>query len=402
MNENGPANGQEQTQQAGGLRQMLTASDYRLLRFTIMLACGVLSASLIILIFWIIARVMAHFSVLLLPLAIAGVLALVLDPVVRVIQKKLHASRLFAIILLGLMLLVLTAGVYALVLPEAADQARDLRDAAPELLETVRESASIRFPRVVAAIEAELEDFEWSEMSFDLAPVYEHMSHYATLLMGMGFIPLYLFFMLLAGNHIQANARELISTLSNRQQDEIVYLVRMFIGYVTAFFQGQLIIAVIMGILLAIGFTLVGLQAAILFGLLLGLLNIVPFLGTIVGLAVTLPVAWIQPDGGLQLVGLVLLVFAAVQLIESWLLTPRIMSEKSGLHPGIVVVSLFFWGILLGGVIGMILAVPLTAFLVALWRHVKSNYLGHVVLEGDNGIEPTGTSAVADAGKKED
>lgn len=370
-------------------QKVFTSHDYRLMRFTAILACAVASAGLIILIFWILARVLSHFSTLLLPLAIAGILALVLYPLVRLIQKKLHVNRLFAIIIIGLVLLLVSAGTYLLVLPEVADQASELQDAGPELFSSIRESVSVRFPRMVEAIESELDEFDWSEISFDARPIFEHMSHYATLMIGLGFIPLYLFFMLLAGHNIQRNARELISMLSTQRQEEIVYLVRMFIGYVTAFFQGQLVIAVFMGIMLAIGFTLIGLQAAILFGLLLGLLNIVPFLGTVVGLALTLPVAWIQPDGGLQLVGLVLLVFAIVQLIESWVLTPRIMSEKSGLHPGIVVVSLFFWGILFGGVIGMILAVPLSAFLVALWRHVKANYLGHLVIESSDSIEST-------------
>ncbi len=350
------------------------------------MACAVASASLIILIFWITARVLSHFSTLLIPLAIAGVLALVLDPVVRLLQKLLGASRLVAIILLALALAVLAVGCYLLVLPELADQANTFKDAAPGLLAGLADSVATRFPRLAEALESLLGEFEWSEMSFDLRPLVDQMSRYASLAVGLGFVPLYLFFMLLAGRRMQANARELISIFSAEKQDEIIYLVRTFIGYVTAFFQGQLIIALIMAVLLAVGFTVVGLQAAILLGLLLGLLNVVPFLGTVVGLAITLPVAWLQPDGGATLAGLVLLVFLLVQLIESWLLTPRIMSERSGLHPGVVVVSLFFWGILFGGVIGMLLAVPLSAFLIALWRHVKANYLGQLVVERSDAV----------------
>lgn len=364
-------------------RKLFTLRDYRLFRFTALLACGVAAASLIILIFWIIAQVLSYFSALLIPLAVAGVLALVLEPVVRFLQKRLGASRLFAIILLGIALILLLGGIYVLVLPEIAEQGSALQDALPGLVSGLRESAEVRFPALVNAIESSLEDIEWSEMSFDVRPFFDQMAHYASLAIGLGFVPLYLFFMLLAGPRMQTNARELISVFPLDQQEEIVYLVRTFIGYVTAFFQGQLMVAMIMGVLLAIGFTLVGLQGAILFGLLLGLLNIAPFLGTIVGLTLTLPLAWIQPDGGLTLVGLVLLVFVTVQLIESWLLTPRIMSEKSGLHPGIVVVSLFFWGILFGGVIGMLLAVPLSAFLIAVWRHVKDTYLGYLVVDGN-------------------
>jgi len=65
-------------------------------------------------------------------------------------------------------------------------------------------------------------------------------------------------------------------------------------------------------------------------------------------------------------------VFTVVQLLESWLLTPKIMANRSGLHPALVVISVFFWGIALGGIIGMILAVPLTAFIVAVWSQAKA------------------------------
>jgi predicted PurR-regulated permease PerM len=111
----------------------------------------------------------------------------------------------------------------------------------------------------------------------------------------------------------------------------------------------------------------------VLVGLVLGLLNIVPFLGTLVGLIVVLPMAYLQQDGGLELLILTGLAFAAVQLIEAWLLTPKIMANRSGLHPALVVISLFFWGTALGGIIGMVLAVPLTAFLVAIWSEIKAS-----------------------------
>ncbi len=107
----------------------------------------------------------------------------------------------------------------------------------------------------------------------------------------------------------------------------------VFLGYVSAFFQGQLIIALCMGILYAISFMLIGLDFGVLAGLVLGLLNIVPFLGSLIGLLVVLPMAYLQPDGGVELLFLAGLVFAGVQLVESWLLTPKIMANRSGLHP---------------------------------------------------------------------
>jgi len=63
-----------------------------------------------------------------------------------------------------------------------------------------------------------------------------------------------------------------------------------------------------------------------------------------------------------------------VQAIEAWLLTPRIMGHRTGLHPVVIIVAIFFWGTALGGVLGMVLAVPLTAFFVTTWRLLKRKY----------------------------
>ncbi len=378
-------------------RRLFSERDYRLFRATAVLACAVAFASIIILIFWILSLVLSYFYTLLLPLAVAGVLALVLIPVVLFFQKRLGVSRLIAVILVFLIFFLTLFCVYMLVLPTALGQAGELVESAPELLRQVYESLAQRFPQITEAVSDQLEETDWSVLAPNMEGLADRLARYGGVMVGLGFVPLFVFFMLMAGRNFQANAREVISMFSSERQEEIVYLTRMFIDYVTAFFQGQLIIAIIMGVLLAIGFTIIGLQAGIVLGILLGLLNIVPFLGTVVGLALALPIAWLQPEGGIYLVGLVLVVFAVVQLMESWVLTPRIMSEKSGLHPAVVVVSLFFWGIVFGGVIGMILAVPLSAFLVSLWWHVKQNYLRNVVSEPDElgGNGTSGNSVLA-------
>ena len=74
-----------------------------------------------------------------------------------------------------------------------------------------------------------------------------------------------------------------------------------------------------------------------------------------------------------------LVVFTVVQLIEGYLLTPRIMGDRTGLHPVAIIVAVFFWGSALQGILGMILAIPLTAFLVVFWRLAKEKYIGELV-----------------------
>ena len=142
-----------------------------------------------------------------------------------------------------------------------------------------------------------------------------------------------------------------------------------------------MVIALIMGALLAIGFTLIDLNFGIILGLGIGFLNIIPYLGSIIGIGTVLPLAYFQSDGGsIQLVLFALAIFTAVQIIEGYLLTPRIMGKSTGLHPLVIIIAIFFWGTALDGILGMILAIPLTAFFVVAWRLLKRKYL-HLLKE---------------------
>jgi len=193
------------------------------------------------------------------------------------------------------------------------------------------------------------------------------------MLAGLSFVPLFLFFALLSGDLLRGQATELLSVFNEATRQKVMYFTDVFLGYVTAFFQGQLLIAMCMGVLYALSFYLIGLEFSIIAGFVLGLLNIVPFLGSVIGLVVILPIAYLQPGGGVDLLLMAAASFALVQLVESMFLTPKIMANRSGLHPALVIISLFFWGTVFGGIIGMILAVPLTAFFVAIWGEIKDS-----------------------------
>ena len=133
------------------------------------------------------------------------------------------------------------------------------------------------------------------------------------------------------------------------------------------------------GILYAVGFTAIGLRYGFVIGLVLGLLNVIPYLGSIIGLAIAIPLALAQPDGDLTLIGLTLVVFIVVQQIEGWYLTPKIMGNRTGLHFMAIIVAIFFWGTALGGILGMILAIPLTAFLASLWRLARQKWIAEIL-----------------------
>ena len=160
-------------------------------------------------------------------------------------------------------------------------------------------------------------------------------------------IPIYLFYFLSSNRNLIDDLQGELGFLSPSVKEDVrVFLIREFVGIMVAFFRGQLMIGLFMGIGYAIGFTLSGLKFGIALGLLFGLLNIVPYLGSIVGIGTALLVAYLQP-GGISETGewTVLLgcgaSFVVVQLIESYYLTPKIMGQQTGLHPVVVIVSIF-------------------------------------------------------------
>ncbi len=192
-------------------------------------------------------------------------------------------------------------------------------------------------------------------------------------------IPIYLFYFLSSNRNLLEDLEKELRFISASVREDIIFLVREFVGILVAFFRGQLLIGLLMGVGYAIGFSLSGLKFGITLGLLFGLLNIVPYLGSIVGVIVTLLVAYLQPDGIAEsgqwnlLFGCGLS-FALVQLLESYYLTPKIMGQQTGLHPVVVIVSIFFWGTALGGILGMIFGIPLTAFFIIAWRLLCRKY----------------------------
>ncbi len=363
-------------------KRLFNPFELRLFRYTAVLSSLVALSALIGVILWSFGWVLNAFYNLLLSLSLAGILALVLHPVMEFLETRLHLPRVLAIILL---LVVFFTGIGVLIfflVPVVVGQIVELMTVLPETLKSWQEYFSFHFPEVTAMISNSMESNGGEESQPVLQNPGSTIVSYLGLLAAISFVPLFLFFTLLSGASLRGQASELLSVFHKPTQQKVLYFMDVFVGYVTAFFQGQLLIAMCMGTLYALSFTLIGLEFGVLAGLVLGLLNIVPFLGTLIGLLVILPMAYLQPDGGVELLLLAGLVFAAVQLIESWLLTPKIMANRSGLHPALVVISLFFWGTILNGIIGMVLAVPLTAFFVAIWGEIK-NSLKHTLSSED-------------------
>jgi predicted PurR-regulated permease PerM len=335
-------------------------------------------------------RLLASFGSVLWPLATAGVLALLLRPWVGWLEKRLRLGRLGAVILLYALFTGVVAGGLLLAAPAIIGQIVDLVTYLPKLAEKLSGYIQTSYPdwkaladrEVGLPISSQLVDKAVEEAKGLLAQAWPSLrtafggvSTVVTFLTGAAVVPVYLFFFLLAAGYSTRGLGEHLPFLSPAMRDDVVLLMDEFVSIVEAFFRGQLLIALAMGVLLAAGFSLIGLKFGLALGLVLGALNVVPYLGSILGLAVALPLAFFQaPDGGWLMVGLVLLVKVAVQAIDGWILTPRIMGRQTGLHPVTIIFAVFFWGTALGGLLGMLLAIPLTAFVVTAWRLVRRKY----------------------------
>lgn len=368
----------------------LTPSQRRTVGFTLTLAALFGAAALIITGFIVLGRMVSFFSSVLWPLAVAGVLALILRPIVDLFVGRIKLRRPAAVSLLYAIASLVLAGGLFLLLPPLVDQLLTFVTYLPTLWTNAGNYIETHYPDWVALAQRQLAnptvrqlaDAAITEARSLLSHTLPSLKAAGGGLLGVGafaahvaIIPVYLFFFLLSSGEPTRHLRDQLPFLKPSLREDLIFLVREFIGIVESFFRGQLLIGLIMGALLAVGFTLVGLKFGLVIGLFVGVLNIVPYLGSIIGIAVTLPLAFLQPAGGWQLVGLVLLVKIIVQTIEGWFLTPKIMGERTGLHPVTIIVAIFFWGTAFDGILGMLLAIPLTAFFVTAWRLAKHKYL---------------------------
>ena len=196
-------------------------------------------------------------------------------------------------------------------------------------------------------------------------------------LVGLVIVLLYLVFLLNDFGDVDGKWQNL---LPPRFRESIVGFVHDFSAVMGRYFRGQFIIAVTTGVLFAIGFSILGLRLAVVLGLGVGLLNMVPYLqlvGLIPAVLLSILHALETPEASVWvgLLGLVI-VFAAIQLIQDAILVPRIMGKVTGLRPAVMLLGIFVWGKLLG-FLGLVLAIPLTGLVITYYqRHILAPSVG--------------------------
>ncbi len=196
--------------------------------------------------------------------------------------------------------------------------------------------------------------------------------------LGFILVPVYLFFFLKESANIQKNWRKFVPLRSSKFKDEVVSVVAEINGYLIAFFRGQIFVSLIDGFLVGLILKFCGHPFAILLGIALAVLGVIPFIGNIICLIPAAVTAYAHfsleseqywlGDNPWMYVIMVVTIFVVVQQINSLVTAPKIVGDSVGLHPMTVIFSMLFWSLLLGGFLGALLAVPLTASVKVLFR----------------------------------
>jgi predicted PurR-regulated permease PerM len=372
---------------------------------------------------WGLGQVLSLLSPVLWPLAVAGVLAYLLDPLVDFIERR-GVPRTRSILCVFALAAVIVLALFGSVVPQVVRETRQLAQTIPRYAARVQHQVQDwinnppqvlqRFLRIPAdsgatsnapilpdtdapstnapvsstpgptapagrstGIDAETLQSATASLARALPKIGAWLVGQASkvaswfgVLAGLSLIPVYAFYFLLEKEGIQQRWSDYLPVTKSEFKDELVFVLKSINDYLIAFFRGQVIVALCDGVLYTIGFFIVGLPYAFLLGVMATVLTMIPFLGAITTCATALVIAFVQFGGWLHPLG-VLAVFGVVQTLEGLVISPKIMGDRVGLHPLAIIIAVMAGTTLLGGLLGGILAIPLTAALrVLMFRYV--------------------------------
>jgi predicted PurR-regulated permease PerM len=330
-------------------------------------------------VFTLLLQAVLFLSSVLIPLAIAGIIAFLLHPVICWLEGR-GLKRTRAIILLFVSVSLVISLFASIVIPqlysETSGLIRDLPEIKSSLLQKshswLEEHPDIasQIPTLEAHLQTELPKYHEQIVTWIWSGIGSFFNTLG-LFLGLVFIPLYVFYFLRDQPSIESSWHDYIPLQRSWLRDEVVIIINEINKHLITFFRGQVIIALILGTMTGIGLSLIGLKYALLIGVISALFSIIPYLGVILSILPALLIALAQSGGSPSLIALTLGVFVIVQFCEGNFISPKIMGDRTGLHPLTIIVSIMVWSIILGGLLGAILAIPLTATLkVLMYRYI--------------------------------
>lgn len=349
----------------------------------------------------------------LLPVVIAGFLAYLLSPCVALVQKRI-TRRIWAVVSVMSMACVLLVGLGLAIVPPLVQQTGDLISKREQILESVVEGGKAQLAenrllqkgvdmlyskmlKDARASELPLEDYEdlSRETTYEgkLTAILSFNSSYLTekalgwltagtralsgvsmAFIGTVMVPVFLFYFLLESASIARNWHTVLPIRRSAFREEVVETLQEINNYIISFVRGQMLVSVIDGIILAVALKIMGLPYAVTIAAAAALLGIIPYLGMISTWIPAVLIAWFTWHD-VSHVLIVTAIFGCVSQFDGWVLQPRIVGSRVKMHDLTVMFSVLFWSFVIGGVVGALLAVPLTASIKVIFtRYVWSTY----------------------------
>lgn len=334
----------------------------------------------------------------LIPIAIAAILAFLLEPVVQWLMR-LKISRLFSIIIVylsvattfvGILIWILPAGyrqgaVFLKDFPEYSQKTQSLVLSTMEKIHKLSDYPLLKGTDGEAGGQSQFSAFlterigeagVWLQKKVpDLAVesgrfLQRSLSGFLGvfgIMLSMILVPIFLFFFLKDSPSIADNWSRYLPMRASPLKNELVSLLSEINSYLVSFFRGQLLVSMIDGVLIAAALLVMGLDFAVLIGLMVGVLGLIPYLGMMIAWIPAVIIAaaqfgdWTHPLW-------VTVIFIVANNIDGMFIAPKIVGESVGLHPLTVIISVLAWSLILGGLLGALLAVPLTATMKVLLK----------------------------------
>lgn len=351
---------------------------------------------------WLGITIIALLQPVLIPVAVAGVIAYLLEPLVHKLCQK-GVSRMKSVIIVFIGGILVIGGISAVVIPKTIEQGGKLVENRATIIERTKQEfiqwgeanndsglvqwfkpgidkqSGVELPSAAETWlrdnTSRITDGAWSVFSSGL----QGAGAFFGILLGIFLIPIYLWFFLIEADPIKKQWHNYIPMRASKMKDEIVGCLSEINDYLIAFFRGQMLVSMIDGVLVGITLWIVGLPYALLIGFFVGVLGLIPYLGNLMCLIPAMLIAlahYSVPDNQWDWVGdkiwiyplIIAGIFFVVQQINGFVTAPKIVGDSVGLHPMTVIFSVFFWTLLIGGMLGAILAVPLTAAVKVLFR----------------------------------
>jgi predicted PurR-regulated permease PerM len=342
--------------------------------------------------FWCFLTFLSWAYPILMPLGLGVLVALICKPVVDFLEAH-GCPRMPATLIVCVLMVAAFLIFWAFILPPIYNETISFVHAMPDQIESAKKQLHAQTAGMgqvqdwldsnLPAFQRDLPKYAASAIGHILAPVGSAFGF----ILGFGFVPIYVFYFVADQDHFAKHWQEFVPFRRGRVRDEAIAVLTEFSQVLVNYLRGQIIVAAVNGLLTFIGLTAIGVPYSLVLGVITGALSIVPFLGIIASILPALILGFISagddatmmqtlPQGSWIWVKplLVLGVFALVQMTESMFVSPRVQSQSTGLHPLVIILGILIWSALLPGLLGPIVAVPLTcAVIVLLRRYVWSD-----------------------------